>query len=891
MARINGIRRAFRLPWSSRARVTREVEDELRFHLEMKAQELIDAGTPPDEAYDQARAQFGDLERTRRYMNRTDQSRMATERRAELSDELRQDVRFAFRQLRRSPAFTAIAILTLALGVGANTAIFSVVRGVLLRELPYTEADRLLRLFSTMNGRQTSVSPADFTDWRRDSKTFSALAASYESTVNLTGSGAAERFTQARVTANLFGVLGVRPVLGRTFVAGEDAEDAPRVVVLSDGLWRSRFGADPDIVGRSLTLDGFPTVVIGVAPASMRYPVPVDMWLTTRFAQSDLAESSRGARWIDVIGRLAPGASAEQAKGELATIARRLELHDPKHNTDVGTRVVPLQEQMVGTVRTPLIVVLAAVGLVMLIACANVASLLLGRTAARDGELAVRTALGAGRGRLVRQLLTESVCLALIGGAAGLALALWGTRLLVSLAPADIPRLYDVRIDGPVLLFTLGVTVVAALVFGSIPALHASGAQLASRLRDGNRGSRTRPGSARARGALVIGEMALAIMLLAGAGLLLRSLSRLRDVNPGFEPARVSTFTVTLSPVKYPRSDDHRAFGTALLEAVGRIPGVDSAALAFGLPLSGTSFQLSFDVDGRPAPPPNAEPRAQVRVVSAGYFGTMGIPLLRGRAFTPDDRPGGPQALVVSEETARRHFPGEDPIGKRIAFGWGRDDGGRLSGEIVGIVGDVRHRSLSAEVSPHVYAAFAQWPIDQLTVVMRSRGDPAATIAAARGAVASLDRDVPVYDAFTLATMVDRSLGQPRFYVLLLGVFAGLAVLLAAVGIYGVIAYTVQQRTREIGIRIALGASAERVVSMMVRRGLVLALAGVALGTAGAFAVTRVLRSLLYGVGARDPVTFVGVAVLLGVVALLASWIPARRAARVDPLTAMRAEG
>ena len=411
-------------------------------------------------------------------------------------------------------------------------------------------------------------------------------------------------------------------------------------------------------------------------------------------------------------------------------IAHRLELRDPKHNAGFSTQLVQLRDDMVGAVRPALIVLLAAVGLVMLIACANVASLMLGRTAARESELAVRTALGAGRGRLVRQLLTESVCLALAGGVLGLALALWGTRLLLALAPSDIPRLYNVRMDASVLLFTLGVTAVAALFFGSIPAFQASGAQTVLQLRTGDRGSRTRPGSARARSALVVAEITLALMLLVGAGLLIKSFSRLREVNPGFSTARVSTFTVTLSPVKYGTVEQQRAFSTTLLDAVHRIPGVDSAAVTFGLPLSGTSFQLSFDVAGRPAPPPNAEPRAQVRIVSPGYFATVGIPLVRGRSFGAADRPGNPRAMVVSEETVRRYFPGEDPIGKHIEFGWTRE-GDHLAGEIVGVVGDVRQHGLSEGLTPHVYAAWDQWPLDEITVVMRSRGDPTVALEAA----------------------------------------------------------------------------------------------------------------------------------------------------------------
>jgi len=890
MRRIRGIRPAFRLPWFSASRVRREVDDELRFHLDMKAQELIDAGTSPHDAPNRARAEFGDLEYTRRYLNDTDRARMHHARRAELGDELQKDVRFAFRQLRRNPGFTAIALVTLALGIGANTAIFSVVRGVLLAELPYVEPDRLVRVYSKIERGMVSVSPADFKDWRQQSTRFSALAASSEGTVNLTGSGTAERFAQARVSANMFPLLGVRVAHGRAFAPEEDAPDAPRVVILSDGLWRRRFGGDPAIIGKSIRLDDFPTEVIGVAPPEMRYPSPVDVWLTTRFSARDLSDGNRGSRWIDVIGRLAPGVTREQAQSEMNAIARGLELQDPKHNAGYSTKLLLLRDDMVGVVRPALIILLAAVGFVMLIACANVASLMLGRTAARESELAVRTALGAGRGRLVRQLLTESCCLALAGGVLGLALALAGTRLLVSLAPSDIPRLYNVRMDATVLLFTLGTTVLAALFFGAVPALQASGADTVLHLRTGDRGSRTRPGSARARNVLVIAEITLALMLLVGAGLLIKSFTRLRGVNPGFTAARVSTFTVTLSPVKYKTLEQQRTFSTTLLDAVHRIPGVDSAALTFGLPLSGTSFQLSYDVQGRPAPPPNAEPRAQVRIVSPGYFATVGIPLVRGRVFGEADREGNPRTMVVSEETVRRYFPGEDPIGKHIDFGWNRD-GDHLAGDIVGVVGDVRQHGLSDAVTPHIYAAWDQWPIDEITVVMRSRGDPSVALRAARATVLSLDRDLPIYDAFTLETMVDRVLGQPRFYVLLLSIFAVLAVVLAVVGIYGVIAYTVQQRTREIGIRIALGASRERVVAMVVQRGLFLALAGITLGSAGAYAVSRVLQSLLFGVGARDPLTFVAVAALLGGVALLASWLPARRAARVDPLAAMRAEG
>jgi putative ABC transport system permease protein len=884
---LPGNKRALRLPSRSSDRIAHDVDDELAFHLELKTRELIDAGHTPEAAQHLARAQFGDLEYTRRYLRGVDGGTESHARRVTLLEEIWQDTKYALRQLRHSPAYTAIAVLTLALGIGANTAIFSVVHGVLLRSLPYTDPPRLMRLYSLSNGRRMAISPPDFLDWREGSRSFAGMAAWFESNTNLTGVGDPVRLTQVRVSANFFDVLGVRAQLGRTFVTGEDRREAPRVTLLSDRLWRTRFGSDPGIVGKKITLDGHPTEIVGVARREMQYPEDIDLWLTTRFDTGDVAASSRGARWIRVIGRLAPGMTVDAAQRDVAAIARRLEQQDPRHNTGYGATVVPLMDSLVAPIRRPLLVLLGAVGFVLLIACANVAGLALGRTAARETELAVRTALGAGRGRLVRQLLTESLCLTLMGAAAGLLLARYGVRALVALAPSDIPRLGDVRLDGTVLAFTLIVAVVTGTLFGLVPALYGSTRDLSLRLKDGTRGSQGRAGSGRARSVLVVSELAMAIMLLIGASLLLRSFATIRDVDPGFRTARVSTFTMDLSPVKYPDFERQRVFAEQLLARMQRILGVATAGLTFGLPLTGSNFNLSFTVSGRPAQSPADEPAAQTRIATPDYFATMGIPLVRGRVFTERDRKGAPQVALISREVARRFFAGEDPIGQHLQASW-RHDGVPFGGEIIGIVGDVKQFALGRDAPAHIYVPVDQWPMDELTVVMRSTGDAASTLRAAEAAVRELDPDLPVYDAQTLDKVVSESLGQPRFYTVLLGAFAGVALLLAAVGVYGVISYGVQRRTREIGIRLALGASSGRIVQMVVGQGLMMAVGGIAIGIAGAFALTRVLRSLLFGISATDPVTFVLVPVILAAVALIASYLPARRAARVDPIQAVR---
>ncbi|HEX6536984.1 MAG TPA: ABC transporter permease [Gemmatimonadaceae bacterium] len=887
MSRVPGIRRAFWLALSRRA--DREVAEEFAFHLEMRARALEARGWTPAAARAEALRLFGDVEEARTYCRRVDERRERQTMRLELLQELRQDAAFALRTLRKTPGFTAVAILTLALGIGANTAIFSVVRGILLRPLPFAEPARLVVVPALYNGTRSTVSPANFYDWRAENGSFTGMAALTGNSAVLTGHGNPERLTGFDASPDLFRILGVRALAGRSvFTPDEGAFQGPHVVLLRESLWRTRFGADPGIVGSTIVLDGVPTTVVGVVPDQGAWPSKAQMWRPLTFDPKELPKT-RGAVYLTVVARLRPGVTLERADADMRAISRRLEQRYPESDTHASATVVPLREWIVGNLRTPLLVLLGAVGFVLLIVCANVANLFLVRAAAREPEIAVRTALGAGRARLVRQLVTESTVLSLIGGIGGVLFALWGTRALVRVAPASIPRLDAVHVDALVLAFTLVVSVLTGIVFGLIPARQVVRPDLSATLRESGRGSKARPGSRRARGVLVVSEVALAVMLLAGAGLLIRSFHQLTNVDPGFRPEHAVSFELALPEARYDSVDRQRAFVHQLTERLRAIPGVRSVGASFGLPLTGFGFSLSFEVQGRPPAKPGEEPVADVRIITPDYLKAMGIPIVRGRGFTPEDREGARQVVLVTEATVARFFPGEDPIGRHITLGWGRD-GKHLGGDVIGVVGDVRQNSLAEAAEPEIYAPYDQWPVESFNVVMRGSPEGTAILGAARAAIRDIDPDLAMSSVRTLDALVAESVAQPRFYMTLLAAFAVVALLLSAIGIYGVIAYLVSQRAREIGIRIALGASREHVVRMVVRQGAALAVTGIAIGIAGALLLTRLMTSLLFGVTPSDPATFGAVVVVLGAVALLASWVPARRAARVDPALAMRAE-
>jgi putative ABC transport system permease protein len=798
-----------------------------------------------------------------------------------LTDVLR-DVRYAVRQLARTPGFTLVAILTVGLGTGASSAIFSVVNGVLLRPLPYQNPDTLVRVHEIVPqyGR-FSVAPASFLDWRQQNTVFERIAAFTSSTATFTDASGPERITGAVVSADLFELLGVTPSLGRSFRADEDAPGKDTVIVLSHGMWQRRFGGDPAVLGRSVTLSGTPVTIVGVMPAGFYFPRDAEFW---RPIALNPAKATRGGHFLGAIARTKPGVSLQQAGAEMKTIAERLAQQYPDSSAKESAEVVALHENIVGSVRPALLTLLAAVGVVILIACANVANLLLVRASVREKEIAIRAALGAGRRRIVLQMLCESLVLAVAGGALGLLLAYLAIRPIQTLSAGSIPRVDDVVIDRTVLGFALLVALVTGILFGLAPAWQASRAGLGEVLREGGRSSAS-TGRRWVRSGLLVAEVALSIILLVGAALLLRSFAKLTDVNPGFRADNVLAFRVSLPPTSYPEDHNRIAFFDKLLDNLDALPDITAAGMVQTLPMRG-GYVLSFAIQGRPAAAPGQESSANHRVISPDYFQAVGIPLLRGRTFTSRDAEKAPMVAVVDEAFVRRHFPTEDPIGRGLDIGNGTDG----FYEIVGVVGNVHYGGLDENPNPTMYVPYKQDVFSSMWIVARTEGDPASRGAVVRQTVRDLDSTLPAYSMSPLATIVNESVAQRRFSMLLLGLFALIALFLAAVGLYGVVSYTVSQRTQEIGVRMAIGAQRGDVLRMIVGGGMKLTLVGIAMGLAGALALARLVATMLFDVTPFDPTSYAATAIVLLAVASLACYIPARRAMRVDPITALRQE-
>ncbi|MET0626230.1 MAG: ABC transporter permease [Pyrinomonadaceae bacterium] len=809
---------------------------------------------------------------------------------------LLKDVRFAARGLWKRPGFTAVAVVTLALGIGANTAIFTVIDAALLRSLPYRDPARLVHLWETKRSRdfeRREASYPDFLDWRaQGSDVFEGVAGYAPRQFTLALEGEATRVRGAAVTANFFDLLGVRAEAGRAFVAGEDEPGAAPSAVLGHGFWLRRFGGDRAVVGRKVTLDGAAFTVVGVLPADFQFARLGETEVWTPLAVSPQVASRRYMHWLQVVARLKDGVDLEAAGARMAAVAADIEREDAGAHAGVGLRVVGLQEEFVGPVRPVLLVLLGAVGFVLLIACTNVANLLLARSASRRREMAIRAALGASRWRVVRQLLTESVLLSLAGGAAGLVLALWGVDLLVAAIPtaqlAQMPYLRGLSLDADVLLFAFGLSLLTGVLFGLTPALASTRTDLQESLKEGGRSSGSRA-SARLRDLLVVSEVALALVLLVGAGLLLKSLAVMLKVDPGFDTRGLLTMRVALPPARYAEDAQAARFYEELLRRVSQLPGVRGAAATSNLPLAGDGGTGAPQVLGRSTPASELT-EAHMRTVSANYFEVMGIPVARGRAFGERDKRDAPPAVLVNKTFAERVFPGEDPVGRRLTFKWSGDG---PPFEIVGVVGDEKVTSLDARTTPVVYFHNQQDADSSAALVVRAEGaDPAALAGAVREAARGLDPEVPVFAVQTLEQMVSgtRATFVRRYPAYLTGVFALVALLLALVGIYGVVSYAVAQRTREIAVRVALGARGRDVMRLVLRHGLGLALAGVAAGALGALALTRLIAGLLFGVSAADPVVYALVSLLLLAVALVASLVPARRATKVDPMVALRYE-
>ena len=887
MAGESGDRREFSFAWRTKRQVANDVDDELAFHLARKTEALVAKGYSPDDARREAERQFGNLEYTKQYCRDEDVRRERESRHTTMIDELKQDFIYALRALRSAPGFALVALLTLALGIGANTAIFSVVRGVLLSPLPFPDADRVMRVWQANPGEndlRSQVSEPDYLEWRTEAKRFASMGAYWYmpggSNSDLTGIGNPERIEGAYVTPGFFPTLGARAAIGRTLRDEETVVGNDRFIVLSHGFWQRRLGSDRGIIGRALTIDGKPFTVVGVMPPEFTFPADrIDYWMPLTIMGPDAIGRQRGSRFLDVIGRLGPGVTPAQAQDEIEAIARRISDREPDARGWSGATVLPAREAVVGDVRRPLLVLLGAVAFVLLITCVNIAGLLLARATARQSELAVRSALGAGRGRIVRQLVTESMVLALFGGALGLLLAYAGVRALGALGAGELPRAQAIRIDGVVLAFAFGLSTVSGFLFGLLPALRATSRNLQGVLRAGARGMVGGAGQ-RLRSALVVAEVALAVVLVVGAGLAAKSFMRLLEVSPGFQPNNVLAVRLgmafeRLGPARMP------AYYQALLARIAAVPGVEVVGAAKNFPLRGMGEPWTAIVPGGAAGAGDREIRVPVLHTSPDYFRALGIPLRAGRVFTMADRDSAPPVFVVNEAFAHRYWPNENAVGKTIRLG-------NTPIQIIGVVGDTRQRSITEPPEPMAHIHYLQNMRAGLSLVIRTTGEPGRYANAVREAIWSVDRDQTITSVETMSSIVGGNVSRPKLLATLLLLFGVMGLTLGALGIYGVLAYAVSQRRREIGVRVALGASPRSVLGLVIGQGMGLALVGVVAGIAGAFALTRLMASVLYEVKATDPATFATVIAVLLLAALVASWLPARRALRIDPVQALR---
>jgi len=876
-----------------RQRKEEDLDAEIRNHLNEAIRDRLERGEMPEQARANALREFGNVglvkEVTREMWGWVWLERFG------------QDLRSGLRLLRKNPGFAAVAVLSLALGIGANTAIFSMVNAVLLRPLPYPDSDRLAIVWQKYTKRGWGLVPMSYPNFaalREQSQVFESVGAASYGVFNLTANGGPERLLGMRVSANLFTVLGVSPAVGRAILPEEDKPGAQRVAILSHELWQRRFGSDAGIAGKSLTLNGEAYTIVGVMPPDFQYPPPftvtiastamampkADLWVPLAMATN---QAGVGSRNFQMIGRLKPGVSSTQAQAEMNAIAGRLEQQYPGPNTGMEFSLTTLRQQVTGSVRQALWVLFGVVGFILLIACANVANMLLARASGRRRELAVRLAVGASRLRLIRQLLTESVMLASVGGALGLLLAYWGCKLLIAINPDRIPRATEIRINWYVLGFTVALTLLTGVIFGLMPALSASKLDLNESLKEGGRSASGGVSGGRSRQLLVVAEVALSLVLLIGAGLMIRSFARLLATDPGFKPERLLTLRLTLPSANYGPQQQQIGFYQQLMQRIERLPGVEAVGAINRLPMTGDSDNSGFAIEGHAPANPNERIYAAHRVVNPDYFRALGVPLQRGRAFTAGDAAGAPGVAIINQTAARVFWPNEDPLGKRIGPD-GFPPGTWLT--IVGVIDDVRHAALGVEPQPEIYWPYSQKTDRRIDLLIRTTADPLSLAGAVRSEIWAIDKDLPVSDVKTMDELLSGSVAQPRFYALLLAAFAVVALLLAIVGLYGVMSYAVNQRTHEIGIRMALGGSPRDVLRLSINQGMRLALIGIGIGLGGALALTRLMKTLLFGVSTTDPLTFTVIALLLTFVALLACWIPARRATKVDPLIALRCE-